>query len=117
MIDILCLLDTLHGTVRHGRLHRFTIAGGSSAARNCEKTLRKHGVPIYGRALRPNNCRSFLVPHAQAKYAEYLVCSAGAQVTDKLLDPRNAGYAAPKTAWGVDAKGGLGGKIAKLLGV
>jgi hypothetical protein len=117
MIDILCTIDTMFGTLRHGRLHRFSVAGGGTSARMCEKTLREFGVPVYGRSPLPDNGRAFMVPLAQAEYAEYLIASAGVLLTCKLLNPKNASYTAPKTSWGVSAKSGIVGKIAKLLGV
>jgi hypothetical protein len=118
MIDLLCALDTLHGRIRHGKLHQFTFAGGGASARLVERTLRKYGIPNYGRRSLPKDGRSCSVPMTQAKFAEYLLCSARVPLTTPLLDARNASYKPPKSAWGVGVRNpSIVAQIARLLGV
>jgi hypothetical protein len=122
MPDVLGTLDGLWGRHNNGPMHRFTFTATSAGmGMRVEKLLKTRGVRIWGRAIHPNDGRSFLVKETQAEWAEYILCSGGIPLTCRLLNPENAKAAtrtAPPKPWGK----GVGPKtimdyIAKWMGV
>jgi len=93
MPDPINQLDGWYAKLTNGPMHRFTFATGTGfTGLEAEKLLRQYGVRIWGREMHNQDERAFLVKKSQAVWAEYVLCRAGAPLTCKLLDPRNAEY-------------------------
>jgi hypothetical protein len=92
-LDLINLIDGFVGLLAHGRMHRFTFSTETCfTGVEVELLLRQYGIPVWGRAIEPDNGLSFLVKRRQAVWAEYILCRAGVPLTCELLDPRNESY-------------------------
>lgn len=89
-LDFINQLDGLVAAIRYGGTHRFTFSTETGwLFYRAEVLLRKYHIPIYGREIVSDGEQAFQVRQRQAKWAEYILCSAGCPLTSPLLDPRN----------------------------
>jgi hypothetical protein len=114
--DVICILDTAWGYIRHGRLHRFTWASVKGA--KIERVLRDYGIPCYGRSWNPRTKeRTCLVPMKQAVWAEHLLMRSNVPLTCKLLRRNHTPGPMPKP-WGVGVRRpNLVARIVRMMGV
>lgn len=92
------VLDALLNFARKGRGNvelRVRRAGSFSGA-ECERMLKRYGVPISARSVTTKHFR-MRVHAQQAKWAEYLLLRMGAQLDSTLREPRNGAWAAGHT--------------------
>jgi hypothetical protein len=82
-------------------MHHFSWVEDTRTGAQIEYILREYGIPCRRRKLKTGDGLS--VPLAQAKWAEYILLSAGVALTSPLLtDGRRA--ATMPTSWGVASR-------------
>lgn len=92
------LLDALCNFARKGQGNvelRVRRSGPFSGA-DCERMLKRYGVPISARSVTTKHFR-MRVHTQQAQWAEYLLLRMGAQLDSPLREPRNGAWAARHT--------------------
>jgi hypothetical protein len=93
--DIVDWIDGLVGRLLHGPMHRFSFSRRTGfTGSDVEHLLRQYGVRVWEREMDDPEELALHVKRTQAVWAEYLLCRAGVPLTCKLLDPRNAQWAA-----------------------
>ena len=79
---------------------RFAIArpdkGGKQSLDDVARELERYGIAIFRHTQDAENIY-FRVKDRQAIWAEYLLLNAGVELRNRLIDPRNAQYAARRT--------------------
>ena len=89
-LDWINPLEAMLASLRYGRLHRFTFSTETGwLFYRAEVLLRKYHIPVYGREIVSDTEQGLQVRPAQAKWAEYILASAGVPLTCPLLDSRN----------------------------
>lgn len=85
-----------------------------------EYILRQYGIKCYAREMADDRFLGLSVSDRQARWAEYILESAGVPLLTETVDGRNAGYAARRrgsmpTPWGVPV--GPGDWLGRLVDV
>lgn len=82
-------------------MHTFTWHPDGRTGAQIEYILREYGIPCRGRKLQSGD--GLAVPDAQAKWAEYILLSAGVALTSPLLTDGRMPVNMPRP-WGVASK-------------
>lgn len=100
-LNVIDRAEGLLSGIRYGDIgHKFAIArtdkGGAHSLSECEETLNRYGIAVYGRTHDAGRMY-FRVKHRQASWAEYVLRRAGVELLSPPVDDRNAGWAARRS--------------------
>lgn len=89
-MDWINALDGIIGGLGHGGTHLFTFSTETGwLFFRVELLLRHYHIPVFGRSIVGKGEQGLRVRNTQARWAEYIICSAGIPLTCPLIDQRN----------------------------